>query len=85
MHCLIALLYFFFDYFIPGHAAIIRLLLQNRADKFAQDNDGNTAIHKAAQNGRTEIVEILLDDCSDADRIRLENTQNRRGQTFNAK
>lgn len=67
---------------ILGHAEIVRLLLQHRADQFVQDNDGNMAIHKAAQNGKSEIVQILSDDCDEADRIRLQNTRNRRDQTF---
>lgn len=65
-----------------GHAAIVRLLLQHRADQFVQDNDGNTAIHKAAQNGKSETVQILADDCDEVDQTRLQNIRNRRDQTY---
>lgn len=67
---------------MQGHAAVVRLLLQHRADQFVQDNDGNTAIHKAAQNGKSEIVQILADDCDKADQTRLQNIRNRRDQTY---
>lgn len=60
----------------------MRLLLNHRANQFIQDNDGNTAIHKAAQNGKLEIVQILADHCSETDRTQLENIRNRRNQTF---
>lgn len=58
------------------------LLLRHRADQFTQDNDGNTAIHKAAQNGKSEIVQILANNCYEADRILLQNIRNRRDQTY---
>lgn len=67
---------------MTGHAPIVRLLLQHRADQFVQDNDGNTAIHKAAQNGQSKIVQCLEDDCSEADLTRLQNTRNRRDLTY---
>lgn len=67
---------------IPGHAAIVHLLLQHRANQFVQDNDGNTAIHKAAQNGKAEIVQMLADNCCEADRIRLQNIRNQRDETY---
>lgn len=67
---------------MPGHASIVRLLLQHPADQFIQDNDGNTAIHKAAQNGKTEIVRMLADDCCAVDQIRLKNLRNKRNENY---
>lgn len=68
--------------FMTGHAPIVCLLLQHRADQFIQDNDGNTAIHKAAQNSKSKIIQILADDCSEEERIRLQNIRNRRDLTY---
>jgi len=46
--------------------AIVRLLLANRADPNLQDyKDGSTALHWAAQIGRTDILTALLDTGAD--------------------
>lgn len=62
-----------------GHQKIVQLLLQNGADIFHQDNDGNTALHKAAQNRHTDIIKLLLNSSSESQR--LESICNKKGLT----
>ncbi len=59
-----------------GHIEIVKLLLNQGADVKIQDSDGNTAAHRAGQNGHMNIVNLLLQ--SDKN---LENCLNNRGQT----
>lgn len=61
-----------------GHDAIVKLLLQKGADIFHRDNDGNTALHKAAQNNHRHVIQLILD--STAEKNRLENICNNKGQ-----
>lgn len=61
---------------LSGHLDVVKLLLNHRADVKVQDSDGNTAAHRAGQNGHFNIVELLLQ--SDKD---LEKYLNNRGQT----
>ena len=42
----------------------VKKVIKNGADPNAKDSYGNTALHKAAQNGRTDIVEKLLEKMS---------------------
>lgn len=57
----------------------MQLLLQNGADIFHQDNDGNTALHKAAQNRYKDVIKLLLDASSESQR--LECIRNKKGLT----
>ena len=45
---------------------VTRLLLEYGADANARDNGGSTPLHKAAYNGRTEVVLVLLEHGADA-------------------
>lgn len=56
----------------------MQLLLQNGADIFHQDNDGNTALHKAAQNSHNDIIKLLL---SSTESLRLERICNKKDLT----
>merc|ERR1719411_225929 len=40
--------------------AVVKLLLDNRANPFAVDSSGNSGLHYAAGYGRKELVEYLL-------------------------
>lgn len=62
--------------FPVGHTDIVKLLLSHDADIKIQDSDGNTAAHRAAQNGHANIVHLLLS--SDKS---VENCINNRGHT----
>jgi len=55
--------------------AVVKLLLDNRANPFAVDSQGNSALHYAAGYGRKELVEYLLKTGASA------NQQNSQGQT----
>lgn len=43
-----------------GHENIVNLLLSKNACTLTRDEDGQTALHRAAINGHIRIVEILL-------------------------
>lgn len=60
-----------------GHDKIVHLLLRKGADVFHQDNDGNTALHKAAENKHHHVMKLLLD--SSNERNRLESICNKKG------
>lgn len=45
-----------------GDTEIARILLSIGADLETTDKDGQTALHLAAENGRTELVDMLLSD-----------------------
>lgn len=64
-----------------GHDNIVQQLLRSGADIFHQDNDGNTALHKAAQNQHHHVMELLLD--STTEKHRLEGICNKKGLTAN--
>lgn len=49
-----------------------RLILEKGADINAKDGEGKTALHKAAEGGNEEVVELLLEKGINA------NTQDRR-------
>merc|ERR1719199_1333487 len=40
--------------------AVVKLLLDNRANPFAVDSNGNSGLHYAAGYGRKELIEYLL-------------------------
>jgi TPR repeat protein len=49
-----------------GHAPIVKLLLDAKADvNAARKTDGGTSLMMASQNGHTEIVKLLLDAKAD--------------------
>ena len=50
-----------------GHLAIVRLLLEARADKDAAAQNGATALHPAAQLGHLDVVRLLLEAGADKD------------------
>ena len=43
-----------------GHVKIVDLLLKNRADPNAREQNGYTPLHAAAQNGDAEMIRTLL-------------------------
>ncbi len=43
-----------------GHVKIVELLLKNRADPNAREQNGYTPLHAAAQNGDLEMIRTLL-------------------------
>jgi ankyrin repeat protein len=43
-----------------GHVEVVENLLDQGADKDKADNDGNTALHLAAENGHFEVANVLL-------------------------
>lgn len=61
---------------VVGHIDTVKLLLSHQADVKIQDSDGNTAAHRAGQNGHINIVHLLFQ--SDEN---LANCLNNRGQT----
>lgn len=44
-----------------GNLNVIKAIVANKIDINAYDQDGNTALHFAAENGYKEIIEFLLD------------------------
>ena len=44
-----------------GNTDIAELLLSHGANLAAKDSDGFTALHKAADHGKAEVVQLLLD------------------------
>lgn len=61
--------YYLFFSFVAGHERVVHLLLRKGANTFHQDFDGNTALHKAAQNNHQSVMKLLLDSSSDSDRL----------------
>ena len=43
-----------------GHRDVAELLLANKAEVNAKDDDGHTPLHAAAFNGRRDVAELLL-------------------------
>ena len=43
-----------------GHLEVCELLLENVVDKNPKDNNGNTPLHLAAQNGQFALCELIL-------------------------
>jgi ankyrin repeat protein len=67
-----------------GHEAVIRLLLELRADINAWDNKGRTALHHAAGEGHKAVVRLLLElghraDVNTMDNIGLSGRERGRG------
>ncbi|MBN2351645.1 MAG: ankyrin repeat domain-containing protein [Spirochaetales bacterium] len=50
-----------------GNAKIVYMLIQSKADVFAEDKDGKSAIVEAAMSGHTDIVDLLLQAGVDID------------------
>ena len=46
---------------LRGNLNVIKAIVANKIDINAYDQDGNTALHFAAENGYKEIIEFLLD------------------------
>jgi ankyrin repeat protein len=46
---------------LRGNLNVVKALVTNKIDVNAYDQDGNTALHFAAENGYKEIIEFLLD------------------------
>ena len=58
-----------------GHLDIVRLLLEKKSDKNAQDRVGSTALTRAATAGQLEIVRFLVSARADIDKFdRLNGT-----------
>ncbi|CAE7942537.1 Ankrd17 [Symbiodinium sp. KB8] len=58
-----------------GHLDIVRLLLEKKSDKNAQDRVGSTALTRAATAGQLEIVRLLVSARADIDKFdRLNGT-----------
>ena len=45
---------------LRGHIEVVKMLMNYKIDADACDNDGNTALHIAAENGYKEIISFLL-------------------------
>ena len=50
-----------------GHEAVVRLLLEHKADADVKDDDGRTALHRAAENGHETVVQLQLEHKADVD------------------
>ena len=61
-----------------GHSAVVKLLLDAGATSELQDADGQTALHKAMQQGHVEIAGILLQRVPD--RTEFENIKDNKGR-----
>jgi hypothetical protein len=48
-----------------GHEAVVKLLLETKADVNVQDNDGGTALYLAARHGHEAVVKLLLEAKAD--------------------
>jgi ankyrin repeat protein len=48
-----------------GHEAVVRLLLERKADVNAKDNDGWTSLSWAADNGHETAVKLILKKVAD--------------------
>ena len=51
-----------------GRTDIVELLLDNRADIALEDDDGNTAVLRAAEAGQIKVVCLLAERGADLDR-----------------
>lgn len=58
-----------------GDLNLVKLLISEKFDINAHDEDGNTALHLAAENGLIEMVTLLIERGSDV------NSLNKSGQT----
>lgn len=54
-----------FDASYQGKTAVVRQLLEQRADVSAKDIDGSTALHTAAMRDHKGVVELLLEKKAD--------------------
>ena len=53
-----------------GHAEVVKVLLDNKADVNASDTDGVTPLYIAARNGHIDVVKLLLDNKADVNASR---------------
>lgn len=67
---------FLLSYPFAGNDKIVELLLHNKGVAELKDADGNTALHRAAQNGHLGVTKILVEH-NEANRLWLNN----KGQT----
>jgi ankyrin repeat protein len=50
-----------------GHVAVVRPLLEHKADVNTKIEYGSTALCRAAENGREAVVRLLLEHKADVD------------------
>jgi ankyrin repeat protein len=62
-----------------GHREAVAALLAAGADRMADDDDGETPLHKAAHAGAEAVVALVLAGLDDAARTRLLTHRTRRG------
>lgn len=43
------------------HVDVVKILLANRADVNANDNDGQTLLHNSRYNGLLNVIELLIE------------------------
>lgn len=53
-----------------GRTDVVKLLLQRGADILLQDEDGQSALHKAAQNAHKEVIGLLVKSKPEAKSIK---------------
>ena len=53
-----------------GHVPIVQVLLDAGANPKLQDADGQTALHKAKQQGHDEVAHLLMRHCPSIAQVR---------------
>ena len=68
---------------LDGDSECIKLLLKKGADANISDNDGNTALHLAAQSGQTDSVKAFLNNMEPESLLKLlQKENNHRNRAF---